>query len=70
FIPHPLVEPLTSRELEILQLIAAGLSNPEIAAALIITTGTVKAHTHRIYGKLNAANRVQAIARARELGLL
>jgi DNA-binding CsgD family transcriptional regulator len=71
-LPHAsaLIEPLTSRELEILQLTAAGLSNPEIAAALIITTGTVKAHTHRIYGKLNAANRVQAIGRARELGLL
>jgi predicted ATPase/DNA-binding CsgD family transcriptional regulator len=68
--PAALIEPLTSRELEILQLIAAGLSNPEIAAALIITTGTVKAHTHRIYGKLNAANRVQAIVQARELGLL
>jgi DNA-binding CsgD family transcriptional regulator len=67
---HPFVEPLTSRELEILRLIADGLSNPEIAAALIITTGTVKAHTHHIYGKLNATNRVQAIARARESGLL
>lgn len=67
---HPLVEPLTSRELQILQLIAAGLSNPEIAAALILTVGTVKAHTHHIYGKLNATNRVQAVARSRELGLL
>ncbi|MCQ3978027.1 MAG: hypothetical protein DPW09_31765 [Anaerolineae bacterium] len=69
-VPHPLIEPLTSRELEILQLIAAGLSNPEIATALIITTGTVKAHTHHIYGKLNVTNRVQALARARESGLL
>lgn len=69
-IPHPLIEPLTSRELEILRLIAAGLSNPEIAAALIITTGTVKAHTHHIYGKLNVTNRVQALTRARESGLL
>jgi ATP/maltotriose-dependent transcriptional regulator MalT len=51
-------------------MIAAGLSNPEIAAALIIATGTVKAHTHRIYGKLGVSSRVQAIARARELGLL
>jgi DNA-binding NarL/FixJ family response regulator len=70
FTPHPLIEPLTSRELEILRLIAAGLSNPEIAAALILTVGTVKAHTHHIYGKLNATNRVQAVARARESGLL
>jgi LuxR family maltose regulon positive regulatory protein len=71
-LPHSsaLVEPLTSRELEILQLIADGLSNPEIAAALILTVGTVKAHTHHIYSKLNATNRVQAIARARGLGLL
>jgi ATP/maltotriose-dependent transcriptional regulator MalT len=69
-VPHPLVEPLTARELEILRLIAAGLSNPEIAAALILTVGTVKAHTHHIYGKLNATNRVQAVARARESGLL
>jgi ATP/maltotriose-dependent transcriptional regulator MalT len=68
--PSALVEPLTSRELEILQMIAAGLSNPEIAAALIITTGTVKAHTHHIYGKLNVTNRVQALARARGSGLL
>lgn len=68
--PQPLVEPLTARELEILRLIAAGHSNPEIAAALILTVGTVKAHTHHIYGKLNAANRTQAVARAREMGLL
>ncbi len=71
---HPgspaLIEPLTPRELEILRLIAEGRSNPEIAAALILTVGTVKAHTHHIYGKLNAANRVQAVARARELKLL
>jgi ATP/maltotriose-dependent transcriptional regulator MalT len=65
-----LVESLTSRELEILRLIAAGLSNPEIAAALILTVGTVKAHTHHIYGKLNVTNRVQAVARAREASLL
>jgi len=56
--------------LEILRLIADGLANREIADSLILTVGTVKAHTHHIYGKLNATNRVQAVARARELGLL
>jgi ATP/maltotriose-dependent transcriptional regulator MalT len=65
-----LIERLTARELEILRLIADGLSNPEIAEALIVTVGTVKAHTHRIYSKLDASNRVQAVARAREVGLL
>lgn len=68
--PQPLVEALTSRELDILRLIAAGHSNPEIATALTLTVGTVKAHTNHIYGKLNTTNRVQAVNRARELGLL
>ncbi|MCL4302966.1 MAG: tetratricopeptide repeat protein [Anaerolineae bacterium] len=71
---HPgntaLVEPLTERELEVLQLIANGLTNREIADRLFIVVGTVKAHNNRIYGKLGAANRVQALARARELDLL
>ena len=61
---------LTLRELEVLQLIAEGLSNPAIAQKLIISVGTVKAHTGSIYGKLGVNNRVQAISRARELRLL
>ena len=65
-----LVEPLTARELELLQLVAGGLSNPQIAAELFIALGTVKSHIHNIYGKLNAQNRAQAVARAKELGLL
>jgi LuxR family maltose regulon positive regulatory protein len=65
-----LVEPLTNRELEVLQLVATGRSNTEIAAGLFVTVGTVKAHVHSICGKLGAGNRVQAIVRARELGLL
>jgi ATP/maltotriose-dependent transcriptional regulator MalT len=61
---------MTSREIEILRLIAQGLSNPSIAEKLIISVGTVKAHTASIYSKLGVKNRVQALARAQELGLL
>jgi ATP/maltotriose-dependent transcriptional regulator MalT len=64
------VEPLTEREREVLGLLAAGLSNREIAAKLVLTLGTVKWHTHNLYGKLGVARRTQAIARARLLGLL
>ncbi len=65
-----LVEPLTRREMEVLQLIAAGDPNQTIAEKLVITVRTVKKHTGNIYGKLNANSRTQAVARARELGLL
>jgi predicted ATPase/DNA-binding CsgD family transcriptional regulator len=61
---------LTAREREILGLIAAGKTNPQIAAQLIIGAGTVKTHTLNIYRKLEVANRTQAIVRAQELGLL
>jgi len=67
---QPLVEPLSPREREVLALLAAGHSNRDIARELVITVGTVKKHTHNIYGKLQAASRTQAIARARALGLL
>ncbi len=67
---EPFVEPLTEREREVLERIARGMSNPEIAAELVVSIGTVKAHTHNIYGKLGVANRVQALSRARELGVL
>jgi LuxR family maltose regulon positive regulatory protein len=66
----PLVEPLTEREMEVLRLMAAGLSNREIAEELILAMGTVKAHLHNIYGKLDVRGRTQAAARARELRLL
>ncbi len=65
-----LVEPLTERELEVLGLLAEGLSNPEIAGQLILAVGTVKHYTSVIYGKLGVSNRTQAVIRARELNLL
>jgi LuxR family transcriptional regulator, maltose regulon positive regulatory protein len=65
-----LVEPLSEREVEVLQLIAEGLSNPAIAARLYLSQNTVKAHTRNIYGKLGVNSRTQAVARARALGVL
>lgn len=69
-ISPPLVEPLSERELEVLRLIVAGLSNREIAEELVIAISTVKSHINNIYGKLDVKRRAQAIARAQELGLL
>ncbi len=66
----PLVESLSDRELEILTLIAAGLSNREIANELVLSLPTIKWHTSNIYGKLGVHNRTTAVARARELQLL
>jgi LuxR family maltose regulon positive regulatory protein len=65
-----LIEPLSEREIEVLQLIAEGLTNPEIAARLYLSLNTVKVHTRNIYGKLGVNNRTQAAARARALGIL
>jgi LuxR family maltose regulon positive regulatory protein len=65
-----LIEPLTARELQVLQLIAGGDSNRTIADKLVITLSAVKKHTGNIFGKLNVNSRTQAIARARQLGLL
>jgi ATP/maltotriose-dependent transcriptional regulator MalT len=61
---------LSRRELEVLQLVAEGLSNTEIAARLVITTGTVKKHLEHIFSKLDTHSRTQAVARARNLSLL
>jgi ATP/maltotriose-dependent transcriptional regulator MalT len=55
---------------EVLQMVAAGMSNKEIAAELILAVSTVKRHMSNVYGKLNVNNRTQAVARARELQLL
>jgi LuxR family maltose regulon positive regulatory protein len=63
-------EPLTPRETEVLRLVAAGASNPEIAAALFIAVDTVKRHCTHIFQKLGVSNRTQAAARARELSLV
>ena len=65
-----LPEPLSLREQEILKLIAAGLTNREIAEALVISPETVKKHTGSIYGKLGVRSRTEAAARARDLDLL
>jgi LuxR family maltose regulon positive regulatory protein len=68
--PAGLIEPLSARELEVLHLIALGKTNREIAGQLIVAPGTVKAHTAAIYRKLDVANRTEAVARARQLGVL
>jgi LuxR family transcriptional regulator, maltose regulon positive regulatory protein len=65
-----LVEPLSERELEVLRLMAEGLSTAEMAKKLFLTPNTLKAHTHRIFGKLGVHGRIQAVIRARELGIL
>lgn len=65
-----LPEPLTQREEEVLELLAAGLTNREIGEQLVISPGTVKKHVANIYGKLGVSNRTEAAARARELNLL
>ena len=65
-----IVEPLTSRELEVLALLAIGRSNQAIAGQLVVTLDTVKKHVSHIMDKLGAANRTEAVTRARELGLI
>ena len=68
--PQPLLEPLSERELEVLRLIAQGLSNQAIGDQLFLALNTVKGHNRRIFGKLQVQRRTEAVARARELGLL
>lgn len=65
-----LIEDLTERELEVLRLLSTGRTNDEIARDLYVAKGTVKAHVSNIMRKLGASNRTEAVARARDLGLL
>ena len=67
---HPLIEPLSQRELEILKLISYGLSNREIGERLFLALDTVKGHNRKIFDKLQVQSRTEAVARAHELGLL
>jgi LuxR family maltose regulon positive regulatory protein len=64
------IEPLSGRELEVLQLIAEGLSRQEIASQLVLSLNTVKTHARNIYSKLGVNNQMQAVGKARGLGLL
>ncbi|MCG8514430.1 MAG: LuxR C-terminal-related transcriptional regulator, partial [Halanaerobiales bacterium] len=64
------VDPLSQRELEILELIAQGLSNSEIGERLFLALDTVKGHNRNIFSKLQVKRRTAAVARARELGLI
>jgi DNA-binding CsgD family transcriptional regulator len=68
--PERLDDPLSERELEVLTLLASGRTNAEIARDLFVAVGTVKSHVNNIYRKLDAANRAEAVTRARELELL
>ncbi len=65
-----LIEPLSQRELEVLQLIAQGLSNDEICKRLFLALSTVKGHNRLIFDKLQVQRRTEAVAKARELGLV
>jgi len=67
---QPLIEPLSERELEVLQLIAQGLSNREISQRLFLALSTVKGHNQVIFDKLQVQRRTEAVARGRKLGLL
>ena len=67
---QPLIDPLSQRELEVLRLVEQGLSNDQISKKLFLSVSTVKGHNLRIFNKLQAKSRTEAVARARELGLL
>ena len=68
--PQPLVEPLTNRELDVLNLLAQRLSNKEIADKLYVSPTTVKGHLQNIYGKLNVSKRREAVEKAMKIGIL
>jgi LuxR family maltose regulon positive regulatory protein len=69
-LPPQVADLLSERELEVLRLVAEGMSNRDVAEQLVVTVGTVKTHIHRILDKLGVRSRLQAVAKARELGLL
>jgi len=69
-LPSPLLEPLSQRENEVLNLINQGLANKEIAKKLNLAPATIKAHIRNLYGKIEAKSRTEALAKARSLGLL
>ena len=68
--PQGIVEPLTGRELEVLEMLAAGRSNQAIARQLVFSLDTVKKHVSHVLGKLGAANRTEAVSRARQPGII
>lgn len=68
--PDPTIQPLSSRELDVLRHLAAGRTNRDIANEMVLSLNTIKAHTRRLYAKLDVSNRTQAVARARDLHLL
>ena len=70
FFEGEVIEPLSDREIEILQYIAEGLSNQQIAYKLHLSLSTVKVHTYNIYRKLNVHSRVQAVSRAKALSII
>jgi ATP/maltotriose-dependent transcriptional regulator MalT len=67
---QPIADPLSDRELEVIRLLAAGLSNTVIAERLFVSPGTVKRHLHNIFDKLGAISRLDAVTQARKRGLL
>jgi LuxR family maltose regulon positive regulatory protein len=69
-VPQTLIDPLSEREIEVLQLMAEGLTNPEIASKLYLSLHTVKVHSRNIYNKLGVHNRTRAVILAREMGIL
>ncbi len=68
--PESLIDPLSARELDVLRLMAEGLSNEDIAAHLVISVGTARKHASNIFSKLDAHSRIEAVTRARKLNLL